>query len=120
MDTKTKERRLKLADKLAKLSPADRARVLKLAKIKRLKRAIEQELAARATDSLPDEVSARVAALNEKAAKRPQDTEGQTGEVIDHDDVSTTLRTYPAGGDPMNDRIEFHLGKGPGGFRDPS
>lgn len=50
MDTKTKERRLKLADKLAKLSPAARARVFKLAKIKRLKKAIQQELAARATD----------------------------------------------------------------------
>lgn len=51
---------------------------------------------------------------------RPQDTEGKAGEGIDRNETPRTLRTYPAGGDPVHDRIEFHLGKGPGGFRDPS
>ena len=48
-----------------------------------------------------------------------QDTEGKPSEVIPDDDATHTLRTYPPGGDPVHDRIEFHLGKGPGGFRDP-
>jgi hypothetical protein len=34
-----------------------------------------------------------------------------------------TLRTYEPGGDPFNDRIEFHLSNAPGvpsGFREPN
>jgi len=36
---------------------------------------------------------------------------------------TVTLRTYSAGGDPFEDRIEFHLTKNPGtpsGFREPN
>lgn len=43
-----------------------------------------------------------------------QDREGVVG--------ATSVRTYAAGGDPFEDRIEFHLGGrsgDPGGFRDP-
>lgn len=45
------------------------------------------------------------------------DTQGQSDNRSEGDDAARTLRTYPAGGDLLNDRVEFHLGNGPGGFR---
>lgn len=51
--------------------------------------------------------------------RRLQDNQRQVSESKPHDEVSTTLRTYAPGGDPFDDRIEFHLRKGPGGFSDP-
>lgn len=53
--------------------------------------------------------------------RRVEDGAGRVDSGIDDDDSSgCTLRTYPLGGDPLHDRIEFHLrDDGPCGFRDP-
>ena len=40
-------------------------------------------------------------------------------DVPDQRRSSPTFRTYELGGDPFNDRIEFHLTDGASGFGDP-
>jgi hypothetical protein len=51
--------------------------------------------------------------------KRTQYASWESSEIADNDEVPTTVRTFSPGGDPFDDRIEFHLRKGQGGFRDP-
>lgn len=55
--------------------------------------------------------------------RTPENGDRQPGNIIDGDQPSTvTLRTFPAGGDPFDDMIEFSLRNGPGvpsGFREP-
>lgn len=55
--------------------------------------------------------------------RRPKYRNRQAGGGVDADKPATvTLRTFPPGGDPFDDRIEFHLRNRPGvtsGFRDP-
>lgn len=55
--------------------------------------------------------------------RRPKYRHRKVGNGIDGDKPATvTLRTFPPGGDPFNDRIEFHLRNRPGvprGFRMP-
>ena len=53
-----------------------------------------------------------------------RDGEGQVSDSSGREDEAgvTSVRTYAAGGDPFDDRIEFHLvGRSDtaGGFRDP-
>ena len=55
--------------------------------------------------------------------RRPKYRERQVADSVDgNEPASVTLRTFPPGGDPSDDRIEFHLRNRPGvprGFRTP-
>lgn len=54
--------------------------------------------------------------------RRSEDSNGETLVSVDHSEPTITVRTFPPGGDPFDDRIEFFLGKSSGvdgGFRDP-
>lgn len=62
-------------------------------------------------------------ALNVLHGRRMEKNKERCADGHDSNEPSTvTLRTYTEGGDPFDDRIEFHLTNRPGvpqGFREP-
>lgn len=62
-------------------------------------------------------------ALHVLRSRRTKKNKERCADCLDSDEPSAvTLRTYTAGGDPFEDRIEFHLINRPGtpsGFRAP-